>query len=92
VGVGRTLAGEVGEDGLHLGGRGLGGVQGQVRDGWRGEVQEGGAETRCQGGGQRALAGGRRAADQDGGESVQGRASAVAAVGLSGSDGSSRAW
>jgi hypothetical protein len=32
------------------------------------------------------------AADQDGGEFVQGRASAVAAVGLSGSDGSSRAW
>ncbi|HEY1004274.1 MAG TPA: hypothetical protein VGD83_32025, partial [Streptosporangiaceae bacterium] len=56
------------------------------------EVQEGGAETRRQGGGQRALAGGRRPADQDGGESVQGRASAVAAVGLSGSDGSSRAW
>src|SRR4029079_11682597 len=43
-------------------------------------------------GGQRALAGGRRSADQDGGKSVQGRVSAVAAVGLSGSDGSSRAW
>ena len=29
---------------------------------------------------------------RDGGKSVQGRVSAVAAVGLSGSDGSSRAW
>jgi hypothetical protein len=56
------------------------------------KVEDGGAETRRQGGGQRALAGGRRPADQDGGESGQGRASAVAAVGLSGSDGNSRAW
>src|SRR5207247_10666992 len=39
------LAGEVAEDGLHLGGRGLGGVQGKVRDGRRGEV-EGGEERR----------------------------------------------
>jgi hypothetical protein len=56
------------------------------------EVQEGGAELGRQGRGQRALARRRGPADQDGGESVQGRASAVAAVGLSGSDGSSRAW
>ena len=56
------------------------------------EIQEGGAELGSQGRGQRALARRRRAADQYGGESGQGRASAVAAVGLSGSDGSRRAW
>ena len=72
-------AGQAGDDAGERGGRHV-------------QVQEGGAETRRQGFGQRALAGGRRAADQDGGESVQDRASAVAAVGLSGSDGSSRAW
>src|SRR4029077_10793501 len=56
------------------------------------QVQEGGAEPRRQGFGQRALAGGWRPGDQDGGEVVQGRASAVAGGGLRGGGGGRGGW